>query len=67
MKVEELWKTREREWDDKIVDLVICPQDAALSMTIRLSRYANQDIYVWPYTIDATYIQLSQGIGLQLM
>lgn len=35
--------------------MVLVPEDAQLAKSIRLSRYATHDEYVWPYTKDGAY------------
>ncbi|CAA7037520.1 unnamed protein product [Microthlaspi erraticum] len=55
MMVEELWKTGRREWDEEKLAAVLIPEDVLLAKQIRLSRYAERDEYVWPYTTRSVY------------
>ncbi|CAA7060894.1 unnamed protein product [Microthlaspi erraticum] len=55
MKVKDLWKPGIREWDEDKLAALLDLEDARLAKTIRLSRYAQKDEYVWPYTVDGVY------------
>ncbi|CAA7017512.1 unnamed protein product [Microthlaspi erraticum] len=55
MHVEELWKPGIREWDEAKLVQLLAPEDVEIVKSIRLSRFANEDVFVWPYTTNTVY------------
>ncbi|KAG7597660.1 Reverse transcriptase domain [Arabidopsis suecica] len=55
MKVSDLWKINQREWDPVIFEGVLNPEDQALAATLYLSKHAMMDTYEWAYTKNAQY------------
>ncbi|XP_019087444.1 PREDICTED: uncharacterized protein LOC109127306 [Camelina sativa] len=55
IKVADLWFENHREWDPKIFEGVLNPEDQLLAKQLYLSQHAEQDTYEWPYIHHANY------------
>lgn len=55
MRVADLWKENEREWEPNIFEGVLNPEDQSLAKELFLSKHAARDTYEWAYTQDACY------------